>query len=449
MIANTAAFQRRLFTTSSLHHGEVAERCGEDGYSYYFVQRAFLPLLERWAAVNEVSRSPVGLDEAVAAARRAGQTPIHLSFLPLEHVQLADRARNIAFPFWEYPDVPNQDVAGLPRNNWARTANRLDLILTACEFTRDAFRRAGVRTPLEVAAVPIANSYFDLAAWQPEQQVDLDCRCYLLPQAVDTSRLRVAARRIAARLGAAAALERFPIPFAASNRLEMAGVVYSTILNPFDERKNWRGILAAFVAALADRPDAMLVIKLVVSRSMQKEALHNVLHFYQRLRARHKCRVAVVADYLSDQQMVELACGSTYYVNASHAEGACLPLQDFLAAGRPGIAPRHTAMAEYIDDQVAFVVPSHSQPTHWPFDPQKRPTTSWQQIQPADLTTQIRGSFQVARHDLPRYRVMAQGGRDRIYDLAHIENVWRRLSPALDRLTDAPTAQASLCGRAA
>src|SRR6185437_22449 len=120
-----------------------------------FVQRAFLPLLQRWAAVDEVSCSAALLDEAVASARRDGQTPVHLSFLPLQHVPLAECAANVAFPFWEYPDIPNHDVAGQPRNNWVWTAGHLDLILTACEFTRDAFRRAGVRTPLEVVPVPI------------------------------------------------------------------------------------------------------------------------------------------------------------------------------------------------------------------------------------------------------------------------------------------------------
>lgn len=479
---------RALFTTSSLSQSEVADRCGDDCYSYFFVQRAFLPLLQRWATVEEVSQSAGRVHEAVAAARQAGRSALHLSFLPLQYLQLAEGAANVAFPFWEYPHIPNYDVAGNPRNNWVRMADCLDLILTACEFTRDAFLRAGVQTPLEVVPVPIADEYFRLPPWQPDRQVVIDCPCYVLPQSSSAPRLRHVARRAALRAGrevreqcrlayrrglrpllppslhqrlAATSHsvigkepprapltpgERFPVPFGGSQRLELSGIVYSTILNPFDIRKNWRGIIEAFLRALGDQEDATLVVKLAVSQRMRQEALHNLLHFYQRLRLRHRAKVVVVGAYLSDQQMYELARGSTYYLNASHAEGACLPLQDSLAAGRPGIAPAHTAMAEYIDGQVAFVVPSHSEPIHWQWDSQRRPTTTWQQIRRRDLVAQLRSSYQVARNDLGRYREMAARGRQRMHNLASADEVWHRLSDALSSVRATPEL-ASQCAR--
>src|SRR5579884_3458850 len=109
---NIESARRALFTTSSLSADEVANRCGDDCYSYYFVQKAFLPLLERWGRVEEVSQSPQRVHEAVAEARRAGEAALHLSFLPLQYLQLTEGAVNVAFPFWEYPDIPSYDVAG-------------------------------------------------------------------------------------------------------------------------------------------------------------------------------------------------------------------------------------------------------------------------------------------------------------------------------------------------
>ena len=481
------AASRTLFTTSSLSPSEVAARCGDDCYSYFFVQRAFLPLLERWASVQEVSQSSDSLAEAVAGAQRAGQTVTHLSFLPLQYFQLIEGAANLAFPFWEYPHIPNYDVAGNPRNNWVRMAECLDLILTACNFTRDAFLRAGVQTPLEVVPVPIADNYFAVPAWDAQQQVTLDCPCYLLPQG-EPPRLRHFAGRAARRTGirmrercrsvyrhgvrpllpaslhrrlaetshavvgkepptvVPTPVERFPIPFAASERVELSGIVYTSVLNPFDIRKNWRGIVDAFLRALADREDATLVIKLAVSQRMRQEALHNLLHFYQRLRIRHRAKVIVISAYLSDEQMYELARGTTFYLNASHAEGACLPLQDALAAGRPGIAPAHTAMGEYIDDEVAFVVPSRSEPIYWQWDPERRRTTTWQQIRRRDLVAQLRASYRTATNDPARYRDMAASGRQRMHDLASAEQVWRRLSDALNSVEASP-ALAAQCVR--
>jgi glycosyltransferase involved in cell wall biosynthesis len=471
----TSAARRAIFTTSSISAAEVADRCGDNCYSYYFVQRAFLPLLQRWAPVEEVTQSPRKLRETIAAAQHAGHAPIYLSFLPLQYARPVPGVPNIAFPFWEYPDIPHYDVAGNPRNNWVRAAADFDMLLTACRFTRDAFNRAGVETPLHVTPVPIADPYFTVPPWEPLQRMTLDCASYVLPQG-DPQPLsdlaRIAANRASVKLreqcrlayrrgvrpllpqalhrrlaGASHATigkepppvtltheQRLPIPYAVSGQLDLSGVVYTTILNPFDIRKNWQGIVAAFLAGLGDCDDATLVVKLAAAKNMRREALHNVLHFYRRLRIRHRAKVVVLADFLADEQMYALTQASTFYLNASHAEGACLPLQDALAAGRPGVAPAHTAMGEYIDERVAFVVPSHPERTHWQWDPEQRPSTTWNQIQRRPLAAQLRSSYHVAKHDLGRYRQMSSEGRLRMRDLASTEQVWQRLSAALDSL---------------
>ncbi|HWB10470.1 MAG TPA: glycosyltransferase [Pirellulales bacterium] len=463
---------RALFTTSPLRPREVASRTGDDCYSYYFVLRSFLPLLDRWATVAEVSQSPEGIHEAVQAARQSGQDAVHLGFLPLQYMRTVDGAANVAFPFWEFPNIPDYDVAGDPRNNWVTMAEKLDLILTACEFTRDSFSRAEVQTPVEVVPVPIDDEYFAIPPWERDQQAALDCPCYVLPQggrplgeivrqrSAEAARsIREQGRRVyrkGVRPLLPAALHRrlaasshavigreppprpptleeiFPVPFRPSDRLELSGIVYTCILNPFDTRKNWRGIIDAFLRALGDRADATLVIKLAVSQGMRQEGLHRLFAFYQQLQVRHRARLAVIAAYLPDEQMFELARASTYYVNASHAEGACLPLQDALASGRPAIAPAHTAMAEYVDDELAFVLPSRPVPTHWQWDPDKRQTTTWQQIDMRDLAAQFQTSYRVAQSDAARYRAMAACGRERMHELASTERVWARLSDALD-----------------
>lgn len=458
-----------IFTTSSFTDREMPDRCGDDCYSYFFVQRAFLPLLERYSAVEEVPEPRSRLDEAVADARRGRLAPLHLSFLPPQYMPLASDAPNIAFPFWEYPDIPDYDVAGKPENNWARMANRLDLLVTACDFTRDAFRRAGVTTPAHVVPVPVADSYFRLADWQPGERTVLDCTCFLLPAARSTGRLvghRAAARAVMAdardRLrgvyhrrvrpwlpamlhrglarstrrvaGQPVALptEPFPLPYAASDRLELSGIVYTSILNPFDIRKNWRGLVEGFLRGLADQADAMLVVKLAVSRTMRQEGLHNLLTFYQRLGLRHRCRVAIVADYLSDEQMLRLASASVYYVNTARAEGACLPLQDYLAAGRPGIAPAHTAMKEYLDDRLAIAIPSRPEPTYWPWDPDQRITTTWHKLAVGDIAASFRSSHELITRDWPRYHAMSAYGRERMRGFVSAEAVWPRLAAALE-----------------
>src|SRR4029079_14909084 len=101
---------------------------------------------------------------------------------------------------------------------------------------------------------------------------------------------------------------------------------------------------------------------------------------YQELGIGHRCRVVVITEFLNNDQMNDLMKFTTYYVNTSHAEGACLPLQQALAGGRPGLAPAHSAMADYMDDTVGFVIESHPEPSPWPHDPERRLETYWHRL---------------------------------------------------------------------
>jgi hypothetical protein len=160
-----------------------------------------------------------------------------------------------------------------------------------------------------------------------------------------------------------------------------------------------------------------------------------MIHFYRGLGLRHRCKIVFVKSYLPDELMVELARGSTYYLNTSRAEGSCLPLQNFLAAGRPGVAPAHTGMADYLNDDIAFTVASHPEPASWPHDPEHRLATTWQRLVWWSLHRQLRTSYEAARSEQSRYQDMARRGRARMVHYASAEQVW----PALAAALDAPT----------
>jgi glycosyltransferase involved in cell wall biosynthesis len=464
--------RRALIISSAYTEAETVRQLGREAYSYRFVYRALAPLLARWGRPVEVTRAESRLDYAIHTASQEGLEPFHLSFLPLHLLYPTARALNIAFPFWEFPDIPDIDFGNNPRNNWRRTAGRLALILTACSFTRDAFLRAGVNCPVRVVPVPVHPDYFHVPAWQPEQRVVLDCPCYVFPPPDTGSlvarhpwappdfvslslrqRLRyvylgyirprlpalldnaltqaVRARRVQR--------EKAQVFHPITDRLELSGVVYTTVLNPYDFRKNLDDLLSAFLLALGDQADATLVVKLVVCPRLAARSLNAIIRHYQHLGIQHRCKVVFVTNYLSDAQMVDLARGSTFYLNASHAEGACLPLQDFLAAGRPGIAPVHTALIDYFRDDVGLVVASHPEPTYWPHDPDQRCSTTWHRIVWQDLHDQLRASYALAKQGLARYQALAANGRARIRGYASAEQVWPQLEAALNLVADGET----------
>lgn len=455
-----AAPRRALVATASFANGDMPQHCGDESYSYHFVCRAFAPLLARWGAVCESPGGDFALDDALYRVRAEFAQTAQISFLPPHRLHVSALAPNIAFPFWEFPDLP-QDADGDPRMNWVRVCNRLSLVLTACHFTRESFERAGVRTPIRVVPVPIRDAYFELASWQPERRVTLDCPAFLLPtrdarvaesgpagfrqRARNAYRNRVRPylprgihRCLAAGHRAVTGVrqppldEPYPLPYRPQDGLDLSGVVYTSIFNPFDERKNWQALLEAFLRALGDKEDATLVLKLAVSKRTMLHGLHILFCHYQQLGLKHRAKIAVVAAYLSDEQMLDLTRASAFYLNTSSAEGACLPLQDYLAAGRPAIAPDHTAMADYIDADAAFVPDSRREATHWPWDAERRPATSWNRVDRRSLERQLKISYEVARGDAHRYRSMARYGRERMHDLASTERVWPRLAEALE-----------------
>ncbi|HVX60976.1 MAG TPA: glycosyltransferase [Pirellulales bacterium] len=446
---------------------------GASGYSYEFVRCAFQPLLERWGEVVELQRPESQLDFAVRRARRRGRRPVSLSFRPLQDVYLSRSAPNVVFPFWEFPDIPASDYKDNPRNHWVRIANRSSLILTASEFTAAALSKAGVRTPIRVVPVPVQPAYFELPAWDANRKTALDCTAYVftrpeveplrpenpevrpgadsLPFRIKT-KLKAWARRfwIAAikpclplRLSKAAVAAKnafrrawregeteLPTP---KTRVELSGVVYTTFLNPDDKRKNWEDLLSAFLLATKDREDATLVIKLVTSHA---PPVREILGHYYKLGIAHRSKLVFITSYLSDAQLHELTRASAYYITATRAEGACLPLQDFLAAGRPAVSPRHTAIADYFDDRMGFVVASHPEPCPWPQDDSGRFSTSWQRIVWSSLAEKIADSYDTAVRKGELYRQMSREARRRLQGWASTAMVWPRLAEALSLAAD-------------
>jgi hypothetical protein len=144
-----------------------------------------------------------------------------------------------------------------------------------------------------------------------------------------------------------------------------------------------------------------------------------------------------VTAYLSDDQLLRLTEASTYYLNASRAEGSCLPLQNFMAAGRPAVAPAHTGIADSLDENCGFVVAAHPEPTCWPFDLEGPSTTRWYRPVWQSLYEQVRASYEAANPYSDLYNTLSQAACHRIRRLAHPDSVGPVLWQALDEAAGA------------
>jgi hypothetical protein len=480
----TSGPQPAVIVTSYSTGAPNGKNLGRPGYSYDFVARLFAPLIEQWGELFVVPRDEV--DHAVEQARTQGFQPIHLSFLPLQDVRLAKDAPNVVVPAWEYPDVPDHEFDYNPQNDWVKMAAQCDVLVVGGPFTRDAFRRAAVQTPIRIVQVPTPDDYFQTPFWNPNRQAslnfsghtfscpdgslgivehqswrlaprDADQPCRLRQSISAAGRAlyrstigRILSERLHYALKAAAygglcawrdsRLFRLPT-FArpAQKLLNLSGVVYTSIFNPKDHRKNWEDLLTGFLCALKDCGDATLVLKLITS---QPGAVDEVWNFYRRTGIPHHCKVAFVRDFLTDQQLLELVGASTYYITTTRAEGNCLPLMNYLAAGRPGISPCHTAIADYFGRSVGFVVDSHPEPAAFPQDYRLRKTTSWHRLVWPSLAEQIRKSYEVAKNDSATYQQLARNAREKMLRWSSVQAVAPRLHDALQSASQTTNEQA-------
>lgn len=190
-----------------------------------------------------------------------------------------------------------------------------------------------------------------------------------------------------------------------SHCVELEGVVFTTVFNPYDGRKNWQDLLTAFCTALRDKPDATLIFKL--THREYHSAVTAMLKCMAQLPA-FRCRVLLIQGYLEDEDYKALVHATSFVVNASYGEGQCLPLMEFLSCGKPAIAPKHSGMSDYIDERLAFVVDSWLDSSAWPHDPRLACRTRRHHVSWESLAQTYTDAYQVFKKDPARYRLMSE-----------------------------------------
>src|SRR5262249_7596880 len=128
--------KRALAVSLACAEDHIANQLGREAYSYRLVYEVFAPMLRRCGHVVEVNRPGRRRGSARWTLRSQGYEPVHLSFFPLHMAYLTQLAPNVAVPAWEFPDIPDVSLQNNPRNNWARVADQLDVVITHCEIGR-------------------------------------------------------------------------------------------------------------------------------------------------------------------------------------------------------------------------------------------------------------------------------------------------------------------------
>lgn len=394
-----------LLIHSETESGNIVENLGTSEYSYYFVLKEFRPLLEEMGLVVAVSDPAHEADRIWENAARHGEDCLLLTFSPPHRSFIPKHCPAIPVFAWEFDTLPVESWNDDPRHDWRTVLRKAGRAITHSNFAVATTKASmGQDFPVISLPAPVWDGYAGLYS-ATAQAVTQATSIAVRGRVFDTRTLDLTPHSSAGRR-----LMGPPVlPAAAGTRetlhdLVLGGVIYNSVFCPMDGRKNWFDMVCGFCLALGGREDATLVLKL--THHDCELAILAMLGDLAKL-PEFRCRVVLIDGYLPDDAYTRLVALSSYTVNTSHGEGQCLPLMEYMSAGKPAIAPTHTAMADYITAQNAFVLTSTREPAIWPHDPRQAMRTRRHRINFETLMAAYRESYDVAKEQPARYARMS------------------------------------------
>ncbi len=405
-----------------------AAMLGTAEYSYAFVLKGFAPVLARFGEVQVVNDPSREVDLLYEAHSAKGEASIFLSFAPPQRTTLGLRCPAIPVIAWEYPTIPTDVWGDEARNDWRWVLRQTGRAITLSSLAARAIKAAmGSDFPVVAIPTPVWDRMphlHELPLPTLEASRSVEVEGFVLDiQNADFDPDMVTPRP--------------PGPGERPDRVDLTGVVFTSVFAPKDGRKNWPDLVTAFLAALGDRPDATLVLKMI-GRNPEDWWWD----LYERLSRAPAfiCRLVVIQGFMPDARYAELISATHWVVNASNAEGACLPLIEFMTAGRPAIAPVHTAMSDYLDPTCGLLVHSDEQYCGWPHDTRMGMTTTRHQVSWSALKDAYAEAYRLVKQDPARHRALGQAAAHRMQAFCSDQAVADRLSGflGLGGLSEAP-----------
>ena len=515
---------------SDVNDNSISQSLGRPEYSYYFVLKAYRPVLESLGRVHVVA-SVDEVDPLYRQLRQDGQECLFLAFSPPHKTPIDLQCPMVCVIAWEYDSIPSEACEEDPRQDWSQTLARHGRVITLSTHTAQAIRRTlGDDFPVLVLPTPLWERFAPVRRDYPVAPINPGTTLFITGCIIDSHALGLSAdgliapilneqeletRGLAEPAPVLAAEPEAPAPLTLRRRaliskhylresyraltspsehsplfllkhnllqwyrealsdrvpdalreqwvklrtppppppslvpttvrealapvehpqaqlpdtreqvqIDISGVIYVSVFNPDDGRKNWHHLITAFCWAMRDNEDATLVLK-ITQTDLSSYYVHLITLLSQL--SPFACRVVVMHGYLQDEEFARLYGAASFYVNASRCEGLCLPLMEFMSCAKPVIAPNHTAMRDYIDERVGFVVKSSHEPTIWPDDVRILYRTLRHRPDWGSLKAAYENSYAMAKNHPDAYQAMAAAASERMREYCSFGPVQQRV----------------------
>jgi hypothetical protein len=417
----------KLFIHSRTNESNIHTTIGQADYSYYYVRKLFEPALRRIGEVIIVNDPDNDLEALLANASAAGDVCLFFSFTPPHKMWRTSSCPCIPVFAWEYGTIPNEPWGDNRNNDWTDILRHCGHAITLSTYARDVTREA-ISCSFNVIAAPspLWDSMQEPTPLNPAHQPDETVEFTFSGHVLECSRTGAANAEAVEEQ-----LEKTLSNSQTTSTLTLGGVIYTSVFNPADGRKNWKDLVHTFCWAFRDKENATLLLKL--AHHDPAFALREVWREVERVQGK-ACRVILLHGYLDQQGYRALISASHYVLNSSYGEGQCLPLTEFMACGRPAIAPLHTAMRDYLDDNTGFPFGCSLEWTHWPHDFRAMKRTYRYRIDCEDMIRALKDSHAVSTTDWHRYMSLGQQARARTEAYCSLDTVTDTLGKFVDHV---------------
>lgn len=428
----------------------IKDKIGVAEYSYYFVLKSFLPILERFGRV-ECLAAGSDLSASLASRERTlGDRVVVLSFTPPHSVPSIDGFVPVPVFAWEYDTLPNENWNEHGGDDWVAALASAGCAVTHSGYSQQVVRKALGRTfPVFKIPSPVWDGMQEVRRRNLRsisyKRFSLQFTGVLLDSlAIDFKRLDEAfwerynsedAHPASSSPPSKGDVCQVAMP-GSPQTLEIAGVVYTSIFNPFDGRKNWQAMITAFCCAHRDNRRATLIMK--ISANHYAAFTDAVVEMLRKL-SPIKCRVVVIYGFLDDCEYQKLVTGTSFYINTSFGEGQCIPLMEFLSAGVPAIAPQVTAMRDYLHRGHSLVVKAHAEPCGWQHDPREKFRCVHYRVDWTSLKRAYKISYFLAMPmGFPLYKIMQAMAVLTLYRHCSLRSCYKELKRLMTYLSNDP-----------
>lgn len=342
----------------------TAAGLGQSDYSYSFAMRGFIQALEEL----EIDFTVLSKPEYVADIRQRSKADIniHIGFYPPDRMRVLKGAYNVNCFAWEFDRLRSREES-YSHHAFAEQAEMLsvpDELWVPSSHGAKAVR-AAVSRPVTRVPAPILGSHAKRPRDSRPSERDI-ARAARDLSGVNWEPLAILPRVQSTMDGAARARGSTLPSLLASLGLEKP-TLYVSIFNVHDYRKQIEPLLKGFLRFVGSDPNAILLLKMSTPHHAKRLANRILLEEQiadagRMVKAMVSDRVWITDAALTRGELNRLYDAAAFYVCTSHAEGQNLPLLEAMARGVVPITVNHTAMADYISDNDAVVIPSQLRP---------------------------------------------------------------------------------------